>query len=68
MFGPENAAIYIEKGEVCPSLPKTDNAHGWDLIRVRQDAHQPPNFIRTNLNNINCSCQTVCQGHSTITQ
>jgi hypothetical protein len=68
MFGPENAAIYIEKGEVNPSLPKTDNAHGWDLIRVRTVASQSPNFIRTNLNNVSCSCQADCQDHSAITQ
>jgi hypothetical protein len=63
MFGPENAAIYIEKGEVCSSLPKTDNAYGWDLIRVRTIASQSPNFIRANLNNVNCSCQADCQSH-----
>jgi hypothetical protein len=67
MFGPENAAIYIEKGAICPSLPKTDNAHGWDLIRVRKNTN-PPNFIRTNLNNVNCSCQADCQDHSAIAQ
>ncbi|MDR2408594.1 MAG: hypothetical protein LBE13_10865 [Bacteroidales bacterium] len=62
MFGPEDAAIYIESGAVNSILPQTDNAYGWDLIRVRETTgkSETDNFVRYRLNQRFCSCLTKC--------